>query len=343
MKLKKREKKEKKPNKAWIFIKKGIAIFISGIIVFSFFIMEPGLIPYAPVLLILYLILAVWFWIKIEAKPVRKFLVLLLLLYGIPTASIEMKADRFTKYTKEDHKDVLNEFLSDTVYSNREECFEHYETEMLGIRNNMALSGAAASKNYLNKVGDRKIYRTEKDQTLVIEKNGKNEYTSKNKTGEIIADSEQVFYINRDENQRLERLDLKTKQSSVVMKDGVEKFAVLGDDIIALNLKGELYRLRWKDKEQEKLADYIQGFYVGKKLFVQNSTQIVSMSYEGKNQELLEKNAALKGYEDGKVYYIYLDTKKNKSGEEYVLYEKDIDLDEDRVVKRSKTPIQNIY
>ena len=153
----------------------------------------------------------------------------------------------------------------------------------------------------------------------------------------------QVFYINRDENQRLERLDLKTKQSSVVMKDGVEKFAVLGDDIIALNLKGELYRLRWRDKEQEKLADYIQGFYVGKKLFVQNSTQIVSMSYEGKNQELLEKNAALKGYEDGKVYYISLDTKKNKSGEEYVLYEKDIDLDEDRVVKRSKTPIQNIY
>ena len=214
---------------------------------------------------------------------------------------------------------------------------------MLGIRNNMALSGAAGSKNYLNKVGDRKIYRTEKDQTLVIEKNGKNEYTSKNKTGEIIADSEQVFYINRDENQRLERLDLKTKQSSVVMKDGVEKFAVLGDNIIALNLKGELYRLRWKEKEQEKLADYIQGFYVGKKLFVQNSTQIVSMSYEGKNQELLEKNAALKGYEDGKVYYISLDTKKNKSGGKYVLYEKDIDLDEDRVVKKSKTPIQNIY
>ena len=136
---------------------------------------------------------------------------------------------------------------------------------------------------------------------------------------------------------------MKTKQSSVVMKDGVEKFAVLGDDIIALNLKGELYRLRWRDKEQEKLADYIQGFYVGKKLFVQNSTQIVSMSYEGKNQKLFKKNAALKGYEDGKVYYISLDRKKNKSGEEYVLYEKDIDLDEDRVVKRSKTPIQNIY
>ena len=36
MKLKKREKKEKKPNKAWIFIKKGIAIFISGILVFFF-------------------------------------------------------------------------------------------------------------------------------------------------------------------------------------------------------------------------------------------------------------------------------------------------------------------
>ena len=101
----------------------------------------------------------------------RKFLVLLLLLYGIPTASIEMKADRFTKYTKEDHKDALNEFLSDAVYGNREECFEHSETDMLGIHNNMALSGAAASKNYLNKMGDRKIYRTEKDQTLVIEKN----------------------------------------------------------------------------------------------------------------------------------------------------------------------------
>ena len=27
MKLKKREKKEKKPNKAWIFIKKGIAMW----------------------------------------------------------------------------------------------------------------------------------------------------------------------------------------------------------------------------------------------------------------------------------------------------------------------------
>lgn len=343
MKLRRKEKKEKKPNKVWIFIKKLLVVFISGIIVITFFVSEPGLRPLAPVLLGIYVVLTILLWIKSYQKPVRKFLIILFLLYGIPTIALSYKAHRFLKYTKEEHKDDLNSFLLDAVYKNRDACFEHYEKEMLGIRNNKALSGTAVSQHYLNQIDGRKIYQNEEDQKLIVEKKGRKTFTSSKKVGEIIADIDQVFFINIDENNQLERLDLKTNQFSIVMKDSIEKFAVLGDEIIVLNSKGEMYRLQWKNNEKKKLANYVQTFYVGKKLFVQNSTQIVSMSYDGDEQERIEKNAALKGYQDGKVYYISLDSKKNKSGEEYVLYEKDVDLDEEKIAKKSKTPIQSIY
>lgn len=56
MKKKKIEKEEKRQSKIWLFIKKLLAVFISGFIVVMFFLEEPGLKAFAPVLLGLYIV-----------------------------------------------------------------------------------------------------------------------------------------------------------------------------------------------------------------------------------------------------------------------------------------------
>ena len=338
MKKKKIEKEEKRQSKIWLFIKKLLVVFISGFIVVMFFLEEPGLKAFAPVLLGLYIVWVFLFWIKQYKKQTRKFLIVLILLYGLPSMVLSYRAERFTKYTKEDHKDELNAFLSDVTYANREKCFEHYEDEMLGMKNNVALSGAEISQNYFNKIDGMKIYRDKEKQNLVTEKDGKEIFSTQEKVGEIIADSEQAFFINLDQGKQIDRLDLTTKKTAAVLKERTEQFAVLGDDLIVLTSKGDLYRLHWKEGKKEKLADHIQGFFVGKKLFVQNSTQILSISYDGKEKVLLEEQAYLRGYKNGKIYFISLDSKK----EQNVLYERDLN-EEDGESKKSEVKVQEIY
>lgn len=338
MKKKKIEREEKRQSKVWLFIKKLLTVFISGFIVLIFFIEEPGLKAFAPFLLGLYLIWVVLLWLKQYKKQSRKFLIVLIMIYGIPTIILSYRANSFMKFTKDDHKDALNAFLSDATYANREKCFEHYEDEMLGIKNNVALSGAAISQNYLNKIDGMKIYRDKEKQNLVAEKDGKEIFSTQEKVDEIIADSEQVFFVNLDQGKQIDRLDLTTKKTSTVLKERTEQFAVLGDDLIALTSGGDLYRLHWKEGKKEKLADHIQGFFVGKKLFVQNSTQILSISYDGKEKALIEEEAYLRGYKNGKIYYIFLDPKKDQT----VLYEKDLN-EEDGAGKKSKIKVREIY
>ena len=77
-------------------------------------------------------------------------------------------------------------------------------------------------------------------------------------------------------------------------------------DKIVLSQKGTLYRENKKTKKKVKLADNIQKYYLGERIVVQNSTQIISLSYDGKDIREVKKNAILKGYNVYTVYYTKL-------------------------------------
>lgn len=89
-----------------------------------------------------------------------------------------------------------------------------------------------------------------------------------------------------------------------------DKNSVMKTDNIVLSQKGTLYRENKKTKKKVKLADNIQKYYLGERIVVQNSTQIISLSYDGKDIREVKKNAILKGYNEETVYYTKL--KKNK-------------------------------
>ena len=62
-----------------------------------------------------------------------------------------------------------------------------------------------------------------------------------------------------------------------------DKNSVMKTDKIVLSQKGTLYRENKKTKKKVKLADNIQKYYLGERIVVQNSTQIISLSYDGKD------------------------------------------------------------
>ena len=62
-----------------------------------------------------------------------------------------------------------------------------------------------------------------------------------------------------------------------------DKNSVMKTDNIVLSQKGTLYRENKKTKKKVKLADNIQKYYLGERIVVQNSTQIISLSYDGKD------------------------------------------------------------
>ena len=99
-----------------------------------------------------------------------------------------------------------------------------------------------------------------------------------------------------------------------------DKNSVMKTDNIVLSQKGTLYRENKKTKKKVKLADNIQKYYLGERIVVQNSTQIISLSYDGKDIREVKKNAILKGYNEETVYYTKLKEEQNSSTKKFTLY-----------------------
>lgn len=104
-----------------------------------------------------------------------------------------------------------------------------------------------------------------------------------------------------------------------------DKNSVMKTDNIVLSQKGTLYRENKKTKKKVKLADNIQKYYLGERIVVQNSTQIISLSYDGKDIREVKKNAILKGYNEETVYYTKLKEEQNSSTKKFTLYKMNLD------------------
>ena len=116
-------------------------------------------------------------------------------------------------------------------------------------------------------------------------------------------------------------------------------------DLIYCTYKGKdskLIRYDLENQKSKKLAENIQKFYAGQEIYVQNGTQIVSISYDGKNIVSKVKDAIMIKYKAKKIYF--LKTKEEdgllkfeKKGKGYQVYEYDTETgkeNEKNVVKK---------
>lgn len=121
-----------------------------------------------------------------------------------------------------------------------------------------------------------------------------------------------------------------------------DKNSVMKTDNIVLSQKGTLYRENKKTKKKVKLADNIQKYYLGERIVVQNSTQIISLSYDGKDIREVKKNAILKGYNEETVYYTKLKEEQNSSTKKFTLYKMNLDTMEEEKDMQSYKYIKSV-
>lgn len=121
-----------------------------------------------------------------------------------------------------------------------------------------------------------------------------------------------------------------------------DKNSVMKTDKIVLSQKGTLYRENKKTKKKVKLADNIQKYYLGERIVVQNSTQIISLSYDGKDIREVKKNAILKGYNEETVYYTKLKEEQNSSTKKFILYKMNLDTMEEEKDMQSDKYIKSV-
>ncbi|CUN90766.1 hypothetical protein [Anaerostipes amylophilus] len=129
---------------------------------------------------------------------------------------------------------------------------------------------------------------------------------------------------------------------TVILPSSKDKNSVIKTDKIILSKKGTLYRENKKTKKKVKLADNIQKYYLGDRIVVQNSTQIISLSYDGKDILEVKKNAILKGYNDETVYYTKLKEEQNSSTKKFTLYKMNLDTMEEEKDMQSDKYIRSV-
>ena len=129
---------------------------------------------------------------------------------------------------------------------------------------------------------------------------------------------------------------------TVILPSSKDKNSVIKTDKIILSKKGTLYRENKKTKKKVKLADNIQKYYLGDRIVVQNSTQIISLSYDGKDILEVKKNAILKGYNDETVYYTKLKEEQNSSTKKFTLYKMNLDTMEEEKDMQSDKYIKSV-
>ena len=65
------------------------------------------------------------------------------------------------------------------------------------------------------------------------------------------------------------------------------------DNIVISQKEHYIVKIK-KTKKKVKLADNIQKYYLGERIVVQNSTQIISLSYDGKDIREVKKKCNIK-------------------------------------------------
>ncbi len=64
--------------------------------------------------------------------------------------------------------------------------------------------------------------------------------------------------------------------------------------------------------KKKELADHIQYFFAGAKLYAQKGSKIVSVSYDGEEIRVFKKDVVMMDKKEDKIYYRRMDRKKEQ-------------------------------
>ena len=91
-----------------------------------------------------------------------------------------------------------------------------------------------------------------------------------------------------------------------------KKFAVIGEYVICCPEDEKLIRCDMSTGKKKELADHIQYFFAGAKLYAQKGSKIVSVSYDGKEIRVFKKDVVMMDKKEDKIYYRRMDRKKEQ-------------------------------
>lgn len=246
----------------------------------------------------------------------------------IKHAKIIYSVDEQVRIIKKEITDMLsaNEFGFD-ANSKIEYILNHlmyvgnfYKKQMLGIRNNKALGNPAMQtedeRQYKNRIDGKEVYRDPDTCTLRVKelKDGstKDSVLINGPVGEIIAMRERIFYIDMEDHNVLKSVTYDGRKRKTWMKDPVKQFAVIGEYVICCTEDEKLIRCDMSTGKRKELADHIQYFFAGAKLYAQKGSKIVSVSYDGKGIRVFKKDVVMMDKKEDKVYYRRMDRKKEQ-------------------------------
>lgn len=231
----------------------------------------------------------------------------------------QVQQDQYLYLTKE-HTEQLEKVLLREATADSERCIQWYEKQMLGIRNNKALGNPAMQtedeRQYKNRIDGKEVYRDPDTCTLRVKelKDGstKDSVLINGPVGEIIAMRERIFYIDMEDHNVLKSVTYDGRKRKTWMKDPVKQFAVIGGYVICCTEDEKLIRCDMSTGKKKELADHIQYFFAGAKLYAQKGSKIVSVSYDGKEIRVFKKDVVMMDKKEDKVYYRRMDRKKEQ-------------------------------
>lgn len=130
--------------------------------------------------------------------------------------------------------------------------------------------------------------------------------------GEIIAMRERIFYIDMEDHNVLKSVTYDGRKRKTWTKDPVKQFAVIGGYVICCTEDEKLIRCDMSTGKRKELADHIQYFFAGVKLYAQKGSKIVSVSYDGKEIRVFKKDVVMMDKKEDKIYYRRMDRKKEQ-------------------------------
>lgn len=231
----------------------------------------------------------------------------------------QVQQDQYLYLTKE-HTEQLEKVLLREATADSERCIQWYEKQMLGIRNNKALGNPAMQtedeRRYKNRIDGKEVYRDPDTCTLRVKelKDGstKDSVLINGQVGEIIAMRERIFYIDMEDYNVLKSVTYDGRRSKTWTKDPVKQFAIIGGYVICCTEDEKLIRCDMSTGKSKELADHIQYFFAGAKLYAQKDSKIVAVSYDGKEVRVFKKDVIMMDKKEDKIYYRRMDRKKEQ-------------------------------
>lgn len=331
------------------FIKKlFVTIIMIGIVLAA--VLKVGYILICKVIvMIIFAVLAIRYWVGEDIRKAEEekrgtwlftlgfigLTVLTMLAANIPG---QVQRDQYLYLTKE-HTEQLEKVLLREATADSERCIQWYEKQMLGIRNNKALGNPAMQtedeRRYKNRIDGKEVYRDPDTCTLRVKelKDGstKDSVLINGPVGEIIAMRERIFYIDMEDHNVLKSVTYDGRKRKTWTKDPVKQFAVIGEYVICCTEDEKLIRCDMSTGKKKELADHIQYFFAGAKLYAQKGSKIVSVSYDGKEIRVFKKDVVMMDKKEDKIYYRRMDRKKEQ------MYVCDVDGGMEKMVGRLRT------